>query len=307
MDIKFRNGEFMNINALRSLARIDEVLSFSKAASIENMTLSALSMQMKALEQELDVHLFDRSFRPPKLTPLGKTVASHARRVLKAKQDLLEACSGAGALTGQFHLGFIQSTSVRIMPTFLRLARRRYPRAAFQLSSNLSEDLTEQVRLGALDAAVVTRVAMLRNDLHAAALRTEKLAFATPAAFANVPLEEIPAKLPFVHFRPTSGIGQLIERILSERSPKPAEIIVLDSLEACMACVKEGLGYTLLPLPDIQRCADARAHFHCDDAQELTRDIVLVVRRDNAETDWSRALQDLLRESFESAAQKDQA
>ena len=53
----------MNLTALKSLVRIDQVSSFSKAAELENMTLSALSMQMKTLESQLGVALFDRAFR----------------------------------------------------------------------------------------------------------------------------------------------------------------------------------------------------------------------------------------------------
>lgn len=292
----------MNLNALKSLVRIDQVVSFSKAADIENTTLSALSMQMKALEQELGTQLFDRSFRPPKLTPKGKAVALHARRVLQAKQDLIEACAETGQLAGWFQLGFIQSASVRIMPTFLRLARTRHRDARFQMSSNLSEALTEQVRLGALDAAIVTRVAMARGDLNITSLGTEKMAFATPAAFQDTPIDEVSAYLPFVHFRPTSGIGQLIERRVSELFPEPGEIIVLDSLEACMACVKEGLGYTLLPLPDIQRCMDARACVHLSAGPDMHRELALVVRGENAQAHWHRGLLQLLSESFEAAS-----
>ncbi len=58
--------------------------------------------------------------------------------------------------------------------------RARYAQAEFRLSSNLSEDLTEQVKLGALDAAVVTRVGVPRTELHFNALGTEAMTFATP-------------------------------------------------------------------------------------------------------------------------------
>lgn len=295
----------MNLNALRSLIRVDEVQSFSKAADIENMTLSALSMQMKALEETLNATLFDRSFRPPKVTPLGKTVAQHARRVLQAKRALVEACADTGQLSGRFRLGFIPSASVRILPTFLRLARARHARAEFQLSSNLSEDLTEQVRLGVLDGAVVTRVVMPRADLHFTALGSEIMSFATPKAYSDVPLDQMPSILPFLHFRPSSGIGQLIERTVTERFPAPSEIIVLDSLEACMECVKENLGYTLLPLPDIQRYADESVHVHRSAMPEMSREIALVVRRESAEAAWRQVLSDTLAECFEVTSQKD--
>lgn len=289
----------MNFNALQSLVRVDEVQSFSKAADIENMTLSALSMQMKALEETLKIPLFDRNFRPPKLTPMGKTVAQQARHVLQAKQALLDVCADTSGLSGRFRLGFIQSASVRIMPSFLRLARARYAQAEFRLSSNLSEDLTEQVKLGALDAAVVTRVGVPRTELHFNALGTEAMTFATPSEHRDTPLDQMPFVLPFLHFRPSSGIGQLIEQTVTERFATPTEIIVLDSIEACMECVKEGLGYTALPLPDIERCSDSRVHIHATSAHRMTRELALVVRRENATVIWRKVLCDTLKECFE--------
>ncbi|MEE4189076.1 MAG: LysR family transcriptional regulator [Roseobacter sp.] len=292
----------MNLNALRSLVRIGQVQSFSKAADIENMTLSALSMQMKSLEHELDARLFDRSFRPPKLTPVGKTVATQAARMLQLKQEIVDACTGSETLAGRFHLGFIQSTSVRIMPGFLKTAREMHPGAAFSLTSGLSEDLTEQVRLGLMDAAVVTRVAGQTGDLHHTALGTERMAFAMPLSFQDSDMSDVHAQLPFIHFRPTSGIGQLIASAMAARLRQPDEIIVLDSLEAAMECVKEGLGYTLLPLPDIQRCCDGRAHVHVPDSPTIRREIVMVVRRENAKGRWAKVLGRRLADCFPAGA-----
>ena len=104
----------MQTRSLETLIRIAQVQSFSQAAELQHMTLSALSMQMKALEAELGVALFDRSFRPPKLTPLGHQVAQQARVVVGQAEALQNLCLSKDRLVGRFRLGFIQSGSVRI-------------------------------------------------------------------------------------------------------------------------------------------------------------------------------------------------
>ena len=72
----------MQTHLLKTLLKISQVQSFALAAEHLNMTLSAVSMQMKSLEEQLDASLFDRKFRPPKLTPLGLAVAEKAQAVV---------------------------------------------------------------------------------------------------------------------------------------------------------------------------------------------------------------------------------
>ena len=69
----------MQTRSLRSLIKISQTGSFLRAAEQLHVTLSALSMQMKTLEAELGVGLFDRTVRPPRLTPMGRAVVVRAK------------------------------------------------------------------------------------------------------------------------------------------------------------------------------------------------------------------------------------
>ncbi|MEO1794512.1 MAG: LysR family transcriptional regulator, partial [Pseudomonadota bacterium] len=73
----------MNLRFLETLVTVADTGGFTPAAAASNRTLSAVSMQMKMLERDLDAELFDRTRRPPSLTPLGRRVADQARDVLK--------------------------------------------------------------------------------------------------------------------------------------------------------------------------------------------------------------------------------
>lgn len=76
----------MQTRSLKSLVQISQVGSFAKAAEQLNMTLSALSMQIKSLELELGVNLFDRSVRPPRLTPIGRSILDEAIPLLRSEE-----------------------------------------------------------------------------------------------------------------------------------------------------------------------------------------------------------------------------
>lgn len=285
----------MNLSALKSLVRIQQVSSFSKAAELENMTLSALSMQMKSLEEHFGKSLFDRSFRPPQLTPLGRKLAQQADKVVAAQTALSQLARAPETLAGHYRIGFIPSASVRLLPAFLEHVRDNERAASFEISSGLSEDLSEEVGLGVLDAALVTRVANTPRALGLHHVASEAMVFAAPAGEGDIRLPALSDRLPFIHFRPTSGIGELIQQTLAEFHHEPDQIIMLDSVEAAMECVKAGLGYTLLPRPDVRRCADESVMIVPWEGPMPQRELVLAYRRANANAEWVEALTQIMR------------
>ncbi len=266
----------MQTRSLRTLAKIAQIGSFAATAERLNMTLSAVSMQMKTLERDLDVALFDRSFRPPKLTPQGRAIADRAERLLHAEDELLQLCSPGNQLVGHFRIGFIATASVRLLPDFLKQTGIRAPRARFDLETGLSEALEEKVLAGQLDAAIVTASGKPDPQLDYLTLRTEALAYALPAAAREKSLADIVEDMPFLHFAPGTGIGKLIAAYMSRPGGlRPGNTIVLDGVEAIVECVKSGLGLTLLPVPDIERYADDRVALRKPEGPEPTRQVVL--------------------------------
>jgi len=280
----------MQTRSLETLVRIEQVQSFSKAAELQNMTLSALSMQMKSLETRLDVQLFDRSFRPPKLTPLGRSIAAQAARLLDEQNVLTAMCGRNGELVGRFRLGLISSVSVRLLPEFLSQIHKDAPGASFELTTGLSEHLFEQVLQGVIDAAVVTSVPSPPKGLRFDAIAREEMAFAAPKQHAGIAIEDLARDLPFIHFRPTTGIGNLIADYVRCHANQPRKTVILDNLEASMEFVKAGLGYTLLPLPDIKRCADDRVHIFSEGANAMHRELALVSRQDSSYGRWIQVI-----------------
>ena len=276
----------MNIRALETLVQLLVQPSFSAVAEARNMTLSAVSMQMKALEKELNAALFDRQSRPPRLTPLGRKVAQQAQAVLAERDDLQSLCQSDQGLTGQFLIGFIQTASVRVLPRFLANARAQAPHATFQFAAGLSETLSDDVAEGRLDAAVVTQVEREVAHLRFQRLATEEMVMALPASHANLDPKALSAALPFIRFRPSSGIGRLISTALAKAEHQPAQQLILDSIEGTLECVKLGLGYTVLPEPDVARYADARIVSRSVQGDYPGRDLVLVTRDDKTSEKW---------------------
>ncbi|MEP1444444.1 MAG: LysR family transcriptional regulator [Hyphomicrobiales bacterium] len=265
----------MNLKNLNTLITIADNGSFQQTAAQLNMTLSAVSMQMKGLEEELGIQLFDRTYRPPKLTPMGRGVVERARTVSRESAALIAACYEGNGVTGRFRIGFVGTSSVRLLPSFLMNARTHAPQASFVVETGLSDELVERVSHGDLDAAVVTSASLPRL-IKSHVLATEELLFCLPEQMADWSIERCMEELPFVHFMPKTGIGQLIADHLSEQRHAPKEVIVLDSVEAVAECVLAGVGFGILPKPDVERHANEGIILRQLAPKPLTRQLVFV-------------------------------
>lgn len=274
----------MRTRALRTLLEIDRVGSFATAAAHLNMTLSAVSMQMKSLEAELGVTLFDRAFRPPKLTPMGATICARAASVIAAETQLMAACQPGDRLIGQFRIGFVATASVRLLPGFLSRAKRDAPEAKFNVETGLSDPLEDRILSGQLDAAVITASQAPPPDLTYHLLRDERLIYAAPADHAGATPQTLFKTLPFFHFLPQSGIGKLIASHVGAPKRHTPGSVFLDNVEAIMECVGAGLGFTLLPEPDIRRHPGAGICLIDTTEAPITRQLVLATATKGAQS-----------------------
>lgn len=265
----------MNLRALRTLGLLRETPSFAEVAVTSNQTLSAVSMQMRSLEEELGVALFDRSFRPPRLTPQGRVVAEQAALMAREEERLRALASSGATLAGRYRMGFVLTASVRLLPGFLARCRDAAPGASFEVETGLTEALVEGVLHGRLDAAVVTGTAV-PSGLEGRTLLEEEIVFALPPGMME------PGELPFLHFMPGAGIGALIADGLEQSALPPARTISLDGIEAIVECVRLGIGYTALPRPDILRYADGLELRRFFPDRPLMRSLALVTRTESA-------------------------
>jgi DNA-binding transcriptional LysR family regulator len=291
----------MQTRALRNFVKTAQVGSFLAASEHLNMTLSALSMQIKALEGALGVQLFDRSVRPPRLTPIGRAVVEKAAEMIDREDALLALCTPDDDLVGTYGIGFVTSAAARLLPDFLKNTETRMKRAKFAFETGLSKALQEKVLSGSLDAAVVTDTQGHLHGLSQVELRREPFVFAAHASLAGDGLDGLIARHRFLHFMPQTGIGQLIaDAMKAIDRPPDAFVVVLDNLEAIMGCVKSGLGYTLLPAPDVNRYADQDLVLF-GAPLSLHRSLVLVTRTG----DFTARHLELLTAQFDAAGAED--
>lgn len=130
----------MNLKRLRYFVTVADELHFGRAADRLHMAQPPLSQQIRQLESELEVPLFERTTRRVNLTDAGRLLYPHALKVLSAADEAAAMVEGFRlGESGVLRLGFVDSASYDVMPRFLRSYRERFPAVEYELRT-LSSD-----------------------------------------------------------------------------------------------------------------------------------------------------------------------
>src|SRR5882672_9490377 len=143
----------MELRHLRYFVAVAEELNFRGAAERLHMAQPPLSAQIKSLEDELGVRLFDRTTRKVSLTPPGRVFLEEARAVLaasaKAEQRTREAEQG---LAGTLRVGLIAPAANARLAAILRRFRQKFPAVQLSLFDLTSTEQLRRLEAGELDA-----------------------------------------------------------------------------------------------------------------------------------------------------------
>ena len=145
----------IDVDQLRTFIAIAETGSFTKAAEVVNKTQSAVSMQMKRLEERLERPIFARDGRASKLTEDGQRLLDYARRIVKLNVETLAAFSDA-ELSGRVRLGVPDDYADRYLPEIMARFSRVYPGVELTVICEPTVDLLERIDANEIDLAIVT-------------------------------------------------------------------------------------------------------------------------------------------------------
>jgi len=236
----------MNLRQLRTLVAIAEQGSFTAAGDAVGLSHSAISLHVKALEEELGVALVDRRQRPPRLTARGAALVEQARR-MAALEDEIRSLGSDDVLSGSLAVGVVPSAMVHLLPPALARLRALHPKLTIRVRTGPSSELAQAVRGAEIDVAVVTRPDIAPEGLVLHEIAREPLVVIAPADASETTDTGLIAAHPFIWFSRKTWAGQHIERLLHARGLRPSEAIEVDSLEAIESLVAHGLGVSVVP------------------------------------------------------------
>ncbi|MCV2865223.1 LysR family transcriptional regulator [Albidovulum sediminicola] len=145
----------LDLTALRAFATVAETGGVTRAAGLLNLTQSAVSMQIKRLEQSLGRDFFVRAARKLTLTPEGEQLLGYARRMLELNDEALSRLTDAG-FEGELRLGVPHDIVYPAIPRILGRFAALYPRVRINLMSSFTNLMHEAFARGELDLMLTT-------------------------------------------------------------------------------------------------------------------------------------------------------
>jgi LysR family hydrogen peroxide-inducible transcriptional activator len=146
----------MNLRDLKYIIAVAETRHFGKAAERCFVSQPTLSGQIKKLEDELGIAVFERTNRSVEITPVGEAIVAHARQMME-QADAIEQLARAhqDPLAGPLRIGAIPTLSPYLMPLILAPMKKELPQMKLILSEEMTDTLLERLHNHEIDAALL--------------------------------------------------------------------------------------------------------------------------------------------------------
>lgn len=145
----------LDITTLRSFVAVAEAGGVTRAAGFLNLTQSAVSMQLKRLEELLDLDLLERSGRGVTLTPSGAQLLTYAQKIVALNDEAYTRLTHQ-SFEGEITLGVPTDIVYPVIPSVLQQIKRSHPRLKVQLVSSYTRDLKKDFARGEADIILTT-------------------------------------------------------------------------------------------------------------------------------------------------------
>jgi len=285
----------MNIQHIKTLVAVHDHASFAEAADALFLTPAAISQQIRFMEDELQVKLFDRSTRPPKLSAHGINIVTEAREVIARFEALIEMARASGEVAGTLTIGSATGITSALVPRALASLREQHPRLQVRIEEGLTSDLISRVRRRALDAALITEPLVPEPDMQTLPITTEALVVVMPKDLEIKGWKNVLSARPFLRLNRKSGVGALIDDTLRRAGVNVSEVMELDSSESIIDLVKAGLGVGVVPSGRLSGAKTSKIRTIPFGTPPVKRQVVLIERRNNQSSDLASILyQELL-------------
>lgn len=145
----------IDLSLLRAFVAVKETGGMTQAGRQLNLTQAAVSQQIKRLEEQFGVDLFDRGQRQLTLTSHGERLSAHAERILAFNDEIWGLMTSPG-FEGEVRLGVPHDIVGPFMPQILRVFAKSWPRVHVKLNCSTTPELLSALERGELDVALTT-------------------------------------------------------------------------------------------------------------------------------------------------------
>lgn len=235
------------LRELKTFLAVARYGTFAAAGMHIGLTQSAVSAQIRNLEQALGIRLFDRTGRQALLNAAGL-------RALPMARDMLDTFSrmaisdDVSEYRGELKIGAVATAQTGLLPQALLRLRQQAPQLEPKLVPGVSLNLLSQVDTGEVDLAILIKPPFeMPKELSAQVIRREPFVLIVPLDQPGDDPLQLLTDHPHVRYDRNSFGGRLVTRFLREQRIDVQSALELDELEAIVKMVECGLGVSLLP------------------------------------------------------------
>jgi len=290
----------MDLTQLKSFVTVAKLGHLTRAAEAVHLSQPAISGQIKSLERDFGVALFERTPSGMVLTPAGKRLLPYAKAVIGDVRDLRQAALKLSSqLTGRLRLGTVLDPAFLRVGELIATAFERHPAVELDLHQVVSHDALEQVRSGELDASFY--FGALPPDLAGVELRTIDYRVLVPAGLeAGVPDWARLAAHPWIVTPERSSHRQLVLQLFAQQGGELARTVEADNESVITDLVESGVGVGLIRDEIAQQSARAGRTVIWPGASMRTR-LWLVHAKERGTDPLLRAILDVIAEIWDPA------
>jgi DNA-binding transcriptional LysR family regulator len=244
----------MELRHIRSFLSIAETLHFGRTAELIHISQPALSLQIRALEEEIGVRLFERNRRKTTLTAAGAAFRDDAAAALsQLEQAIRRARLAANGKLGLLRIGFVSTAGSEIVPNIVRQFRQLNPEVEFSLRNILTAEQVQMLETGSLDIGFLRVPIGEHSALDVVTVHREPFVLVVPSSHKlakrkRVRLREV-AGQDFVMYERTyaPGFHDLMVGILRDAGIVPSVTQTAVEIPTLISLVASGMGITIMP------------------------------------------------------------
>jgi len=278
----------MDFDQLTTFLEVAKLGSFSRAGQKVFRSQSAVSAQIRQLEQEYGDRLLDRSGKDVTLTPAGRVFFAYAERLLQMRDESLLAVADQGAIPrGTLSLGANEATCLYVLPDVFAKFCSLYPGVQISIYRNFSYKIVEKLENGSIDVGIVTLPVKSSSLKSHAIFRDQLMLMVNPqnplAKHDVVPVSEI-VKQPLL--LPKTGFSRrLMDKLFRPYAAQMQVRMELPSIGMIKSFVAAGLGVSLISASFARdQVLAGRVKLIALQGEELWRELGVAYRRDRTLT-----------------------
>lgn len=247
----------MQLETLKIFCDLADTESFSQAAEMNFVTQSAVSQQLRGLEEKFKRRLVERvrGRREIRLTSEGQTFYGESRRVLEAYGHLLESMrSMDGTVSGTVLVATVYSIGLHELPHVVRRFMALYPAARIDMEYSRTTRIVRDVLAGTIELGVVA-YPEARRGLTVVPLQGDRLVLITPPDHPLATRKKIKAPelagQDFVLFERDIPTRKATDKILKSYGVSARKVAEFDNIETIKRAVEVGFGVAIVPRPSV--------------------------------------------------------